>query len=157
MFPTYRAYTNDSALLYEGLAYCSFVLLIEILNITHFTVYWGCRPKTTICVKATSPRFVSTSHFCIFPFDIWNGDQSSRRKPWEPAVSFTHTQMRICCGLQLKESSVLWRALSRRKHQDEGHSKQKEMVTTRWRSLHQQTGTCLRGLVTHTPTQTSAE
>lgn len=122
-FPTYRAYANDSAVVCEGLAYCSFVLPPEILNITQFNSYWGCRPKNTICVKATSPQCVSTFHFCIFFFDIWNGDQSSRSKSWEPAVSFTHTQMWICCGLQLKESSALWRTLSRRKrwHQDEGH------------------------------------
>lgn len=31
-FPTYRAYTNDSAMSYEGLAYSSFVLPTEILN-----------------------------------------------------------------------------------------------------------------------------
>lgn len=111
-FPTYRAYANDSAMVYEGLAYCSFVLPPEILNITQFNSY---RPKNTICVKATSPQCVSTFHFCIFFFDIWNGDQSSRSKSWEPAVSFTHTQMWICCGLQLKESFALWRTLSRRK------------------------------------------
>lgn len=38
-FPTYRTHTNDSAMLYEGQAYSSFVLPTKILNIIQLNIY----------------------------------------------------------------------------------------------------------------------
>lgn len=145
-FPTYRAYANDSAVVYEGLAYCSFVLPPEILNITQFNSYWGCRPKNTICVKATSPQCVSTFHFCIF--FLWHLE-------WRPEF-----QEQIMGASRLfhthTDVDLLWSSVER-KLCSLKNIKQKETLTSRWRSLHQHISTCSKGLVTHTPTQMPAE
>lgn len=92
----------------------------KILDITQFS-YWHYRPRNAISVKRWAPGVLlgwfPSFHLPLIallskPF-LGNGDGSYRSKPSETAVS--HTNMWVCCGLEVKASSVLWRTLSRRK------------------------------------------
>lgn len=143
-FPTYRAYANDSAMVYEGLAYCSFVLPPEILNITQFNS-WLQTKKHHLC-ESYQPSVCL--HLPLLHFFLWHLE-------WRPEF-----QEQIMGASRLfhthTDVDLLWSSVERKLYSLK-NIKQKETLTSRWRSLHQHISTCSKGLVTHTPTQMPVE